>query len=66
MCQIMQMVRLIENGEEVKMSKRTGKAITLRDIIEMIGVENPATTRSIMHSMRMPASVRQCGCHYDD
>ncbi len=37
--QIMQMVRLIENGEEVKMSKRTGKAITLRDIIEMIGVD---------------------------
>lgn len=37
--QIMQMVRLIENGEEVKMSKRTGKAITLRDIIDMIGVD---------------------------
>ena len=37
--QIMQMVRLIENGQEVKMSKRTGKAITLRDIIDMIGVD---------------------------
>ena len=27
--QIMQMVRLMENGKEVKMSKRTGNAITL-------------------------------------
>ena len=30
--QIMQMVRLMQNGEEVKMSKRTGNAITLREI----------------------------------
>lgn len=37
--QIMQLVRLIENGEEVKMSKRTGKAVTLRDLIDMIGVD---------------------------
>ena len=37
--QIMQLVRLIENGEEVKMSKRTGKAVTMRDLIDMIGVD---------------------------
>ena len=36
---ILQMVRLIENGVEVKMSKRTGKAVTLRDIIDDIGVD---------------------------
>ena len=35
----MQLVRLIENGEEVKMSKRTGKAVTLKDLIDMIGVD---------------------------
>ncbi len=36
---ILQMVRLIENGEEVKMSKRTGKAVTLRELIDDIGVD---------------------------
>ncbi|EHJ08736.1 arginine--tRNA ligase [Staphylococcus simiae] len=37
--QIMQMVRLMQNGEEVKMSKRTGNAITLREIIDEVGVD---------------------------
>src|SRR5699024_2130359 len=37
--EIMKLVRLIENGEEVKMSKRTGKAVTLKDVIDMIGVD---------------------------
>ena len=36
---ICQMVRMIENGEEVKMSKRTGNAITLRELGEDIGVD---------------------------
>ena len=36
---IMQLVRLLENGEEVKMSKRTGKSITIRDLIEEVGVD---------------------------
>lgn len=36
---IIQMVRLIENGKEVKMSKRTGNAITLRELMEDIGVD---------------------------
>lgn len=36
---IIQMVRLIKNGEEYKMSKRSGKALTIRDLIEEIGVD---------------------------
>ena len=35
--EILQMVRVLENGEEVKMSKRSGKAITLRDLITEVG-----------------------------
>ena len=35
---ILQMVRLIKDGEEVKISKRTGKSITLTDLIDEIGV----------------------------
>ncbi|MBR5341122.1 MAG: arginine--tRNA ligase [Erysipelotrichaceae bacterium] len=34
-----QMVRMVENGQEVKMSKRTGNAITLRELIDDIGVD---------------------------
>ena len=36
---ICQMVRMVENGVEVKMSKRTGNAITLRELIDDIGVD---------------------------
>ncbi len=36
---IIQMVRLVENGEEVKMSKRTGNAITIRELCDDIGVD---------------------------
>lgn len=35
---ILQMVRLLRNGEEVKLSKRTGKTITLNELIEDVGV----------------------------
>jgi len=35
---ILQMVRLLRNGEEVKLSKRTGKTITLNELIEEVGV----------------------------
>ena len=35
---ILQMVRLIKDGEEVKISKRTGKTITLTDLIDDLGV----------------------------
>ncbi len=34
-----QMVRMMENGQEVKMSKRTGNAITLRELIDDIGLD---------------------------
>lgn len=37
--EILQMVRVLENGEEVKMSKRSGKAITLKDLIEEVGAD---------------------------
>lgn len=37
--EILQMVKVIQNGEEVKMSKRSGRAITLRDIIDEVGVD---------------------------
>jgi len=36
---ICQMVRLVDNGEEVKMSKRTGNAITIRELIDDIGLD---------------------------
>ena len=35
--ELLQMVRAIENGVEVKMSKRSGKAITLIDLIDEVG-----------------------------
>ena len=35
--EILQMVRVMENGIEVKMSKRSGKAITLSDLIDDVG-----------------------------
>lgn len=37
--QIIQMVSLFQNGEKVKMSKRTGKAVTLRDLMEEVGID---------------------------
>lgn len=35
--EILQMVRAIQDGKEVKMSKRSGKSITLRDLIDEVG-----------------------------
>ena len=35
----MQMVRLMQDGVEVKMSKRTGNAITLREIMDEVGID---------------------------
>ncbi len=37
--EILQMVRVLENGVEVKMSKRSGKAITLSDLIDEVGTD---------------------------
>ena len=36
---IIQMVRLVENGQEVKMSKRTGNAVTIRELCDDVGVD---------------------------
>ena len=36
---ILQMVRLIKNNEEIKMSKRTGKTLTLDELVEDVGVD---------------------------
>jgi arginyl-tRNA synthetase len=36
---IVQMARMIKDGQEYKMSKRTGKAVSLRDLIEDAGVD---------------------------
>ncbi|MGE4354362.1 MAG: arginine--tRNA ligase [Oscillospiraceae bacterium] len=36
---IMQMVRLVRGNEVVKVSKRTGKALTLNDLLDEIGVD---------------------------
>lgn len=37
---IIQMVRLVEDGEEVKMSKRLGNAVTIRELCEEVGVDS--------------------------
>ena len=36
--EILQMVRLLKDGEEIKISKRTGKTITLNDLIDEVGI----------------------------
>ena len=36
---IMQMVRLLRDGETIKVSKRTGKALTLNDLLDEISVD---------------------------
>lgn len=36
---ILQMVRLLQNGEEVKMSKRTGKSVTISELIDEVGAD---------------------------
>ncbi|AUZ28228.1 Arginyl-tRNA synthetase [Bacillus subtilis] len=37
--EIIQLVHLYKNGEKMKMSKRTGKAVTMRDLIEEVGLD---------------------------
>ncbi|MGM8211443.1 arginine--tRNA ligase [Virgibacillus sp. W0430] len=36
---IIQMVNLFENGEKIRMSKRTGKAVSLRELMDEVGVD---------------------------
>ena len=51
---ILQMVRLIQNGEELKLSKRTGKTITLMDLVDEIGVN---ATRYFFSSHSLDTSM---------
>ncbi|RLQ93468.1 arginine--tRNA ligase [Falsibacillus albus] len=37
--EIIQMVQLYKDGEKMKMSKRTGKAVTLRELVEEVGLD---------------------------
>ena len=52
---IMQLVRLTRNGEAVRMSKRTGKAITLSDLLEDVSVD----------AARFLFNMRMAGSHLD-
>ncbi|MFC4410705.1 arginine--tRNA ligase [Chungangia koreensis] len=36
---VIQMVQLYKDGEKMKMSKRTGKAVTLRELVEEVGLD---------------------------
>ena len=47
---LLQLVRLVANGEEIKMSKRTGNAVTLNDLIDEVGV-NAARYYFVMRSL---------------
>ncbi|WP_173918540.1 arginine--tRNA ligase [Halobacillus sp. Marseille-Q1614] len=53
--EIIQMVNLFQDGEKVKMSKRTGKAVTLRELMEEVGID----------AMRYFFSMRSCDSHLD-
>ena len=47
---LLQLVKLIANGEEIKMSKRTGKIVSLQVLIDIVGV-NAARYFFCMHSL---------------
>ena len=49
------MVNLFQDGEKVKMSKRTGKAVTLRELMEEVGIDG----------MRYFFSMRSSDSHLD-
>lgn len=52
---IMQLVRLTRDGETVRMSKRTGKAITLTDLLDDVSVD----------AARFLFNMRMAGSHLD-
>ena len=52
---IMQLVRLVKNGEAVRMSKRTGEMITLSDLVEDIGLD----------AARFFFNLRQAESHFE-
>ena len=50
--ELVQMVRFLKNGQEFKASKRSGDAITLRDVCEEVGVD----AMRYFFAMRAPSS----------
>ncbi len=52
---LMQLVRLMQDGEIVRMSKRTGKAITLNDLLEDVSID----------AARFFFNMRGAGSHLD-
>ena len=52
---IMQLVRLLRNGEVARMSKRTGRSVTLSDLLEETGKD----------AARFFFNMRQAGSHLD-
>jgi len=52
---IMQLVRLVKDGEQVRMSKRAGKAIGLTELLDMVGVD----------AARVFFNLRSPGSHFD-
>lgn len=52
---LMQLVRLMRGGEVARMSKRTGKAITLDDLLEEIGID----------AARFFFNMRNASSHFD-
>lgn len=53
--EIIQMVNLKKSGEKVKMSKRSGKAVTLRELMDEVGID----------AMRWFFSMRSSDSHLD-
>ncbi|MGR3434257.1 MAG: arginine--tRNA ligase [Shimia sp.] len=51
---LMQLVKLMKDGAEFKMSKRAGTFVTLRDVIEMVG---PDVTRFVMLTRKNDAPL---------
>ncbi|MCI6244385.1 MAG: arginine--tRNA ligase [Eubacterium sp.] len=54
-CVIMQMVRLVRNGETIKLSKRSGKAITLTTLLDEIPID----------AARFFFNLREPNSHFD-
>ena len=52
--EILQMVRLLKSGEEIKMSKRTGKVVTLNELVEEVGLD---ATRYIFTSKSLDTQL---------
>ena len=51
---LIQLVKLYKNGEPFKMSKRAGTFVTLRDVVEMVGVD---VTRFVMLTRKNDATL---------